>query len=106
LGARGHDVVPFAMADPDNWPAETAEYFPSQVDFHSSKLVDKLRGVSRATFARESRRNLRSLLDDHPVDVAHVFNTYHYLGSNVLLELARRKIPVVLSLHDYKIACP
>jgi len=106
LEARGHEVVPFAMADPDNWPSQHSEYFPSRVDFHSSKPTERLRALWRATTARDSRRSLRRLLDDQPVDVAHVFNTYHYLGSTVLLELARRNIPVVLSLHDYKIACP
>jgi glycosyltransferase involved in cell wall biosynthesis len=94
------------MADPDNWPSEHSEYFPTRVDFHSRKPTERLRALWRATTAHDSRRSLRRLLDDHPVDVAHVFNAYHYLGSTVLLELARRNIPVVLSLHDYKIACP
>ena len=106
LVERGHEVVPFAMASPKNWPTPYASYFPSEVDPHAPGARERLRVLMRATAARETRRCLRRLLDDTPVDVAHVFSAYHHLGSVALLELHRRGIPVVWSLHDYKIGCP
>ena len=106
LEERGHEVVPFAIADPANWPTPYSRYFPPPVDFRGTSTRDRARAVARATLARDSRRALRALLDDVKVDVAHVFNSYHYLGALTLLELRRRRIPVVLSLHDYKVCCP
>jgi glycosyltransferase involved in cell wall biosynthesis len=106
LVERGHDVVPFAMANPKNWPTRYSSYFPSEVDPHAPGAREHLRVLMRATTARETRQCLRRLLDETPVDVAHVFSAYHHLGSVALLELRRRGIPVVWSLHDYKIGCP
>ncbi len=105
LEARGHEVVPFAMAAPDNWTTPWSRYFASNVEFHRG-AADRLRGADRAVRGRDARRALGSLLDDVDVDVAHVFSVYHYLGTSVLTELHRRGVPVILSLHDYKIGCP
>ena len=106
LEERGHEVVPFAMADQANWPTPYAEHFASHVDFYACDLATRARAVWRATASTDSIAALRGLLDEVPIDAAHVFNTYHYLGPRVLLELRRRAIPIILSLHDYKVACP
>jgi glycosyltransferase involved in cell wall biosynthesis len=42
---------------------------------------------------------------DH-VDVAHVHNLYHHLTPSILPVLARRRIPIVMTVHDYRLACP
>lgn len=41
-----------------------------------------------------------------PVDVAHVHNLYHHLTPSVLPVLARHGIAVVMTVHDYRLACP
>jgi glycosyltransferase involved in cell wall biosynthesis len=40
------------------------------------------------------------------VDVAHVHNLYHHLTPSVLPVLARRRIAIVMTVHDYRLACP
>ena len=106
LEQRGHDVVPFAMEAPENWDTPWARYFASNVEFHHAGSSGRLRGARRAISGRDARRALARLLDDVEIDVAHVFSVYHYLGTGVLTELRRRHIPVILSLHDYKVGCP
>jgi glycosyltransferase involved in cell wall biosynthesis len=106
LESRGHEVIPFAMAAPDNWPSEWSRFFPSNVEFHESGAAGRRRGALRAIIGRDARRDLSALLDAVRIDVAHVFSVYHYLGTGVLAELGRRHIPVILSLHDYKVGCP
>lgn len=49
---------------------------------------------------------LRRLLDKEKVDCAYVLHTYHQLGTRLLSVLDERRIPTVLSLHDYKAGCP
>jgi glycosyltransferase involved in cell wall biosynthesis len=106
LEEREHEVVPFAMQDPANWPSEYSKYFPSAIDPAAEGLGARLRVLRRATTAHDTKRLLGRLLDDVEIDVAHVFNAYHHLGTVALLELHRRGIPVVWSLHDYKLGCP
>ena len=105
LTERGHQVIPFAMRDDRNEPSDYAEYFVPPRDYDAP-------GTSRASLAvsmihdREARRCLARLLDAHAVDVAHLHNIYHQLSPSILAELRSRSIPVVMTLHDYKLVCP
>ncbi len=40
------------------------------------------------------------------VDIAHVHNLYHHLTPSVLPVLAQRRIAIVMTVHDYRLACP
>lgn len=102
----GHEVIPFAMADERNVPTPWSAYFPSEVEFRSGSVVDRARSTGRAVFGLATIRQLNRLLEDHPVDAAHVVHPYHQLGTSFLRLLDRRGIPTVLSLHDYKLGCP
>jgi glycosyltransferase involved in cell wall biosynthesis len=65
--------------------------------------------VSRAVtaiYSIEAARRTRELLALTRPDVAHAHNIYHHLSPSVLVELHRRDIPVVLTLHDLKLICP
>ena len=39
-------------------------------------------------------------------DVAHLHNVYHQLSPSILAPLHAAGVPVVLTLHDYKLVCP
>jgi glycosyltransferase involved in cell wall biosynthesis len=106
LERMGHEVIPFAMADERNVAARSEQYFPSAVEFRGGPLRERARAAGRATFGVETLRQLDHLLDEFPVDAAHVVHAYHQLGTSFLRMLERRGIPTVLSLHDYKLACP
>jgi len=47
-----------------------------------------------------------AVLADFRPDVVHMHNIYHQLSPSVLRPVARRRIPAVMTLHDYKLACP
>lgn len=44
-------------------------------------------------------------VDDFRPDVAHVHNTWFSLSPSVLLALRRRRVPVVMTVHNYRLAC-
>jgi glycosyltransferase involved in cell wall biosynthesis len=102
----GHEVVPFAMQDPGNAETPYARYFVAPVEMRSGPPLARARGVGRAIGGLATVRQLRRLLDEVRIDAAHVVHPYHHLGTTFLPLLRRRGIPIVLSLHDYKIGCP
>jgi glycosyltransferase involved in cell wall biosynthesis len=106
LEALGHEVIPFAMADDDNIPSPAEDLFVTPVDFRVGSKRQRLNAVGRATFGLQTIGRINELLDRYAIDAAHVVHAYHQLGTTFLLTLRRRRIPTVLSLHDYKIACP
>jgi glycosyltransferase involved in cell wall biosynthesis len=97
----------YAMHHKDNLPCEDSRYFAEHVDFGgSAPLREKATAAARIIYSREARAKLARLIDTRRIDVAHCHNIYHHLSPSVLVELKRRGIPVVMTVHDLKLACP
>lgn len=101
----GHEVAPFAMQHARNAATPFAKYFPSEVDFDGAG-ARSLGVAARIVYSREAASCLDRLLRDWRPDVAHLHNIAHQLTPSILPVLAKHRIPVVQTLHDYKIACP
>jgi glycosyltransferase involved in cell wall biosynthesis len=54
----------------------------------------------------ESLKGMTRTIDAFRPDVVHLHTIYHQLSPSILKPLARRQIPVVMTLHDYKLICP
>jgi glycosyltransferase involved in cell wall biosynthesis len=105
--AAGWDVIPFAMQDPQNLPSPWSGYFADAVDLSGSPpLRRKITIAGKMIYSFEAARRVRELVRRARPAIAHAHNIYHHLSPSVLRELRRRDIPVVLTLHDYKVACP
>ena len=107
LEARGHTVIPFATQHPANLPTPWARYFPPDLGFSDYGPRDRLRALARALSGGPAVAALRRLLDEQAVDVAHVHTTFHQLMPPAAFALLRqRRVPVVMTAHDYKLVCP
>ncbi len=49
---------------------------------------------------------MEQLIKDTKPDIVHLHNIYYHLSPSILLVLKKYKIPVVMTLHDYKMICP
>lgn len=111
LEAHGHQVIPFSMQDERNRPSAYSDYFISNIDFPSqmgqgSSLRDKLSAAERVIYSREAARQIERLITDTKPDIAHVHGIAHETSPSILPALKRAGIPVVQTLHDYKLLCP
>ncbi len=110
LSRHGVQVIPFAMHHPRNVATPYARYFVSHFDPDGTlgrlNLRTGLRSVARVIYSVEARRNIQRLIEDERPDIAHVHGVYHHLSPSVLYALKRSGIPVVFTLHEYKILCP
>jgi glycosyltransferase involved in cell wall biosynthesis len=112
LRAQGHEVFHFAMKHPNSFPSpETEKYFPSYIEFPELLKKGWLKGgaqvLKRTFYSKKTEKNLEKLLDDlGPFDVAHVHNYLHHLTPAIFPPLKKRKIPIVMTLHDYSLLCP
>jgi glycosyltransferase involved in cell wall biosynthesis len=103
----GWAVVPFAMKNPHNLPSRWSGYFVEDIEFGNSySLGEKLIRATKVIYSFEARRNLGRLIDAARPDISHAHNIYHHISPSILGLLRQRQIPVVLTLHDLKIACP
>lgn len=101
---HGWQCAEFAMSHPRNEPSEWASYFPPYFD---PKLrLSELGALPRFFHSTEARRNFARLLDDFQPSIIHVHGIYAHLTNAILKPALDRKIPIVYTLHDYKLICP
>lgn len=107
LEAEGHEVIPFAMKDARNRPGRFNKYFVEQRDI--SKVTHNIEGLVTACkmiYNSEARRNISLLIDEVKPDIAHIHHMYGRLTPSILFELKKGKVPVVMTVHDYRLICP
>jgi glycosyltransferase involved in cell wall biosynthesis len=104
----GHEVAFFGMDHPENDPQPYAQHFPSYLELEPppASAVDKFTGFGRMVWSTSARRGIDAVVASFQPDVVHLHNTYHHLSPSILGPVARRDIPAVMTLHDYKLACP
>jgi glycosyltransferase involved in cell wall biosynthesis len=57
-------------------------------------------------WSTSARAGIERAIERFRPDVAHLHNVYHQLSPSILGVLAKHDVPIVLTLHDYKLACP
>jgi glycosyltransferase involved in cell wall biosynthesis len=107
LQERGQEVICFSMAHPKNRESRQAAHFVSRVDFEEMNgWREWVRGAKRILFGHDVQVKLDELLRLEKPDIAHLHNIYHHLSPVIIATLKKRGVPVVMTLHDYKVVCP
>ncbi len=96
LRKRGETVSEFSMQDPQNLSSEYSQYFVSPL----SLKEDKLGALGRVFYSPEVNKNLVALLAAVKPEVAHLHDVYRELSASTFLTLKKKKIPMVLTVHD------
>ena len=107
FGDIGWDVVPFAMEHEDNEPSPWSDYFVSEIEYgRRTNLLRKVVQAASVIYSREAQRNVDRLIRSARPSIAHAHNVYHHLSPAIFSTLKHAGIPVVMTAHDLKLACP
>jgi hypothetical protein len=87
LEAGGHDVVRFVADNPSNPLGTTA-------------------ALAAAPWNVAAMRRIRRFVEQHSPNVAHVHNTWYALSPSVFSAAHKAGVPVVMTLHNYRLICP
>lgn len=108
LRNNGHDVDYYATDkkayfDPNY---KYLNYFPAFTDLRGLKKSESFKYLFKVLYNIEAAKNLSRLIDEVKPDVVH-FNTISYhLTPSVLRACGKKKIPMVMTLHDVRLSCP
>jgi glycosyltransferase involved in cell wall biosynthesis len=108
LRDHGHDTVPFAMRHASNYSTPYSRYFVSNIELReaSGGIGGRAAAAGRILWSREASSKVTELVRNSSPDIAHAHNVYHQLSPSILRALSRAGVPVVMTLHDYKLVCP
>ena len=90
LAALGQEVMRFGRSSDEiaQWPTAKKATLPV-----------------RTIWSRETYRDLKALLQRNRPDVVHVHNTFPLLSAAVLHACRDVRVPVVATLHNYRLVC-
>lgn len=57
-------------------------------------------------YSFEAKRKINAILDEFRPDLVHIHNIYHQMSPTILFEIKKRNIPIVMTVHDYKLINP
>lgn len=90
LRKSGHDV--YMMT------SDSADY--------DGSAMGRAAACVRGVYSRSARRNMREVLKDFAPDVVHVHEVYPAHSPWVLRDCRAAGVPVVMTCHDFRLACP
>jgi Glycosyltransferase len=106
LRSHGHEVIFFSQRWPENVSCPQSIYFCKGIDANSPKLSDKIKGVVNYFYNGYAAKNLERLIKQERPDVAHIHLSWGALAPSILPVLKKYNIPIVDSVHEYRMVCP
>ena len=91
LKRAGHEVILYQRS---NW--EVQEY----------RGLRKISLAKRTIWASDTRRDFLRLLQKEKPEVVHVHNTFMMISPSIYSACSEAKVPVVQTLHNYRLLCP
>lgn len=106
LKEHGHDVAYFSTLDRDTLDTAYKDYFVKAPDFKTGGILGQIKAFLKIPYNFEAKKAIGRLLDDFKPDVVHAFGVITQLSPSVFDAVSSRKIPLVVSINDYKHLCP
>jgi glycosyltransferase involved in cell wall biosynthesis len=105
LESHGHNVWPFSMHSSENIESEFSRYFVDEVDYESTRSIDKIKNASKIIYSFDARKSMEKLLGDFTPDIAQFHIFQHQISVSAFGPLRKRGIPIILTVHDLKPMC-
>lgn len=104
---RGQQVQHLVMQHPRNLDLTPEDQTVSEVDYRGALSPwQKLQHGFKVVYNPETARAAARLAQGPRPAVAHLHNIYHQLSPSLVRVFAKSGIPMVQTLHDYKLICP
>jgi glycosyltransferase involved in cell wall biosynthesis len=101
-----HEVIPFSRHHERNVSSDYSEYFPSPIEYENVSMIKKITTSLKLIYSAECKSRFSKLLSTFNPDIVHAHNIYGRLTTAVIDAAKKRGVPVVMTLHDYKLLCP
>ena len=108
LKQRGHEVIFFAMQDPEkNVPCDQESYFVSHASVQGG-MKSKLNMLLHLTYSKEAYQKMGQLLRDEKPDLV-ILNLVHKQITLSIIDAIREydaALPIFWTMHDLIAVCP
>ncbi|MBU3947843.1 MAG: glycosyltransferase family 4 protein [Proteobacteria bacterium] len=108
LSSLGHEVIPYCLDYRNNYETPFSKYFPEGIpgtDTNNQPVLKKVKLFLNGIYSFEAKNGLAHLISESSPEIAHLHILHYTLSPSVIDILHSKGIPIVFSLHDYRIFC-
>lgn len=110
LEQNGHEIIPFSMKHPDNFETPYSDYFVPEIDYSVNNPLSKAmllpRSLGRMIYSTDAKKRIADLIEQTNPDLAHLHMIDHQISPSILHAFKDKGIPVLQTVHQYKLVCP
>lgn len=110
LKSHGHQIIPFSMKHSDNFETEYEDYFVDNIEFNHKTQFERIwaapKIIGRIIYSTHAQKQIEKLIEKEKPDIAHLHMIDHQLSPSILHSLKKYDIPVIQTVHQYKLVCP
>lgn len=105
LEEHGHQVIYFTLKWTDNNPSPYSKYFPESKETRRGPLK-QIKNMVNYFYHFEAAKKIEQLIKDEKPDLAHIHLMWGQITPAILPVLKKYNIPILFTVHDYRIVCP
>lgn len=105
LEEHGHKVVYFTLKWSHNKSSPFSKYFPESKETRVGPLK-QVKNLINYFYHFEAAKKIEQLILDEKPDVAHIHLMWGQITPSIFPVLKKYHIPVLFTIHDYRIVCP
>jgi glycosyltransferase involved in cell wall biosynthesis len=106
LQKNGQEVFYFSMKDEKMLSYEYADHFPKAINYRDISLISKIKSSKTFFYNKEAYHKLNAYIKFIKPDIAHIHLFMGGLSVSILDALKVNNIPIVHTIHDYRLICP
>lgn len=106
LENHGHTVIPFSLKNEKNLHSPYESYFVDYPELSESSLFQKIKNLPSFIYNRKAAKQLEKLIIKERPDIAHIHLMFNSMSVSILPVLKKYNIPIIMSVHDYRLVCP
>lgn len=106
LKKNGHDVLYFSSLNDKNQSTLFDKYFIHQIDYRNLSLTKKISSIPSFIYNKQAAQILEKQINDFKPDIAHIHLFMGGITTSILPVLKKYNIPIIHTVHDYRLICP
>lgn len=106
LEEHNFEIAYFSTQNVQNLFSEYTEYFAKDFNPRSVGILEKFKSIKNYLYNTDASKKLSNLINQFKPDIAHIHLFYGSLSASILKTLNEYEIPVVITIHDYRLLCP
>ncbi len=102
LRKNNHEVNVFSTKNDKNFKAERNDYFIDEIEMSLSNFKKGL----NIFYNRQAVKMAEKMILNNRPDIVHIHNISHHFSPAILKVFKKHNIPIIMTVHDYKLICP